>query len=129
MAEGTIVNRERAKQLIKFDGLMYGTKSLSDIDGVLDLGGRAFAFIEVKYKGTPLSVGQRILLENLVDNMSRPTVSIFATHTVGAPEEDVIMAECEVAMYYWQGDWVTPEHTLTVGEVLSGFVLKFNRGT
>ena len=103
-----IYNRERAKQLIDFDGMKWGRCRPTDLDFSLDIGGRYFVFVELKVEGVPLSQGQRIHLEHLVDSIvegGREAVAIFAHHNVVNWEDDIIAAESKPVQYYYGGRW------------------------
>jgi hypothetical protein len=112
-------NKRRARQLIEFDGLRYGTKMPMDIDAFMDFGGKAFVFIEAKYGDAPLPLGQRLALERLCDAIDNGIESyvLVARHT--APSRvDVDLATALVTEYRSRGKWRNTKEPHTVREFL-----------
>jgi hypothetical protein len=121
---GEIYNRARAKQLINFNGLVYGTITPTDIDGLLDFHGKCFVFIEAKYKDTPLPNGQRRALETIVRALNKPAICIVATHSIEA-HDDIDMANCLVREYFENGRWQTTKDIYRVKRMVDEFVGKY----
>lgn len=61
----------RNTNLPSFVGLRYGTISPTDIDAVIEYHGKAFIFIEAKYKDAEIPEGQRILFVRLCDALEK----------------------------------------------------------
>jgi hypothetical protein len=57
--------------LPSFIGLRYGTITPTDIDAVIEYHGKAFIFIEAKYKDADIPDGQRILFVRLCDALEK----------------------------------------------------------
>jgi hypothetical protein len=108
--ESSFRNRENAKQLIDFGGLKYGLCSPSDVDLTIEWKGKTFVFVEVKRKGTPLTIGQRIYLENVVKAINaggKHAVSLFVEHDGVPVEQDVMAKDTKVlAAYGSDEEWV-----------------------
>lgn len=102
--ESTLINnREKAKQILAFDGLQYGLCRPTDIDLSMDFKKECFIFGELKSTGSTLTVGQRIHLEGLVDAIragGKLAYAFVAHHDTPDCEEDVHVAEAIVAVHY-----------------------------
>ncbi len=124
MDRGQIINRERAKQLRDFSGLHYGTITPTDLDGFIDFGDKAFIFFELKVKGTPLLIGQRLALERLVNSAiasGRKALAIVAEHDT-LSDMDIDVANCIVVETKEYGDWKTTKSLHTLKYVIDYFL-------
>jgi len=113
-----INNRSRAKQLLGFDGLQWGRCRPTDLDFSMDFNKKVFVFGELKGTGAPLTVGQRIHLEGLVDAIiagGRAAVAFVAHHDTPDTEHDVNVAESMVTSSYNGQKWESFS-TVTVKE-------------
>jgi hypothetical protein len=112
-------NKSRARQLIEFDNLRYGTKIPTDIDCFMDFGGRAFVFIEAKYGDAPLPLGQRLALERLCDAIDSRIDSyvLVARHTTPSGA-DIDLATAMVTEYRYDREWHHIEVRYTVRQFL-----------
>lgn len=123
MSDSLFINRDRAKQLIEFKGVMEGSCSPTDIDGLIEYHNKAFIFIEVKGAGKDLPLGQSLALERLCDSLNqvKPTLVIVADHNTQNPNDDIPLKDTTVRKFRWQNKWrFTPEPT-TVKEMVSTF--------
>lgn len=124
MQNSHINSRTRARQLIDFKGLEYGTIRPTDIDALIEYNNQAYVFIETKYRDTELPHGQRLALERLTHDLAlqgKPTITIIAEHTIENPEQDIILAETKARSYkHNQNHW----HycTLTVKQLIDNFL-------
>lgn len=103
-----IFNRDRARQLIDFEGLNVGSILPTDLDGLIEYHDEAFILYEFKYKGTEIPSGQRIAIERMVDTFSRAgkhAVAFLCRHEVRDPNEDVLAKDAIVTNVYWNGTW------------------------
>jgi hypothetical protein len=92
-------------QRIIYDDVEYGTKTPTDLDMVLDFGGKTIIVIEAKYKGNELHTGQRILLETLARGYTLGLlVPAYATHSSLKPT--VSANDMHVESYFYQGVWI-----------------------
>ena len=101
-----VQNRDRAKQLLAFDGMQYGKCRPTDVDLSVDFQGNMFVFAELKGKGVQLTLGQRIHLTGLVDAITaggKQAVAILAHHDTPDTEHDVHCAESIVHSAYYGG--------------------------
>jgi len=99
-------NRERAKQLIDFNGLKYKNKDCTDIDYMMEVNGKLFIFGEVKTKGKELPTGQRLMFEHLCKAIYPiPVIVFIAEHEVINPDDDIVLKDCKVVKYYHINKW------------------------
>ena len=98
-----IVSRRRARQLLDFEGLKWGSCRPTDIDMAWDFKGDVFFFVEAKLAGKPLTIGQRLHLEGLVNGLTaggKMAVAIHAEHSVTDPYEDIQAQDMIVRTVY-----------------------------
>lgn len=120
-----ITNPERAKQIVDYRGLMFGTGYPTDIDGMIEWRNKCYILFELKYGSTEPKPGQRLALERIADDLSivKPTLLILAEHN--APVGEVIYAaEAIVRSYRYNGRWKDRWTGRTVKEIIEDF-LKF----
>jgi hypothetical protein len=119
-----INNKERMRQVINYDGLRYDTITPTDIDGLVEYKGKAYAIIEMKHRNKDVSKGQLIALERMAEDLSAQgkLVTIFVCeHYVDNPERDVIAAKSIVRMCWFNGVWRI-DMRKTLKERLDGFI-------
>ena len=109
---GEIQHLERYKQLIDYSGMQRHRRiTPTDIDGFIDYGGNAFIYMDAKLEGKPLSIGQKIAYENVVNSHEKAknvACAIIFRHDV--PADEIIMAhEKYIDIYYTQGKWKSPD--------------------
>lgn len=108
---GHIYNLARYRQVINFAGLQFERNiTPTDIDGVLDFGGKFFVLIELKHSDAPLPYGQRLCLERLCQRLRNDSdAAVIVSRHDCPPEEPVLAAETIVSEYLWQGKWLVPQ--------------------
>jgi hypothetical protein len=119
---------ERARQLISYHNLdLGGGKMPSDLDGILEYQDTCYVLIEFKYREALSSVGQRLLLMRLCDDLQKvkPTLLIMATHDVEDPKQVVDAAAGLVARWRFKGEWHYDETTVTVREKVRLFIQQY----
>lgn len=112
-----IHTKDRIKQINDFSGLLrmrgiYPT----DIDALIDYGGKSFIYIEGKVISTEFKKGQKMALENLVnshDKAGHKSTAIVFRHDTPATEP-VMVASCIVETVYFGGAWHEQKKTITV---------------
>ena len=125
IVRGVINNRDRARQINDFSGLVFGKITPTDIDGLIEYQNKAYIFFEVKHGETELPLGQRIALERLVGDMVRAkkkAIALIAQHDVCDPEVSIDVAGCAVRSYFWYGEWLQPKQEITVKEAVTRFI-------
>jgi len=124
MPRSHIRSRTRARQIIDFRGLEYGTIKPTDIDALIEYHNQAYIFIETKLGDTKLPDGQRIALERLTRDLSRqgkPTIAIIAEHHTENPDKEIILAETRARSYRRNNNqWHSC--TLTIKQLVDTFL-------
>jgi len=110
---GKIYNRERAQQIIDFSGLRFGTKTPTDIDGLLDYNNDVFIFMEFKYGNKEMDSGQQLALERICDESKTACYVLVATHNHEV-DEDIDAAGAIVRKYRHNKKWIIPKGKTTV---------------
>jgi len=110
---GKIRGREYATQVKDFTGLRWGKITPTDIDGLIDFGGKFIVVFELKYIGTEMPHGQRLALERLSDGSKTPMLVLVATHNT-PPEEDIKVHAATVIEWRWNGKWGKPLKTISL---------------
>ena len=124
MQSSHIRSRTRARQIIDFRGLEYGTIKPTDIDALIEYNNQAYVIVETKLGDTELPDGQQLALERLTRDLSRqgkPTITIIAEHNITDPEQDIILADTMVRSYkHNQNPW--HRCTLTTRQLIDNFL-------
>ena len=109
MQSELINNRNRAKQLLAFDGLVFGKCRPTDIDFSMDFQGAVFVFGEIKGGSLGLTMGQKIHLQGLVKSINsggKQAYAFLAHHNQSDTDKDVHVGACLVRSVYdgvaWQ---------------------------
>ena len=95
--------RARAKQLISFKNLIFGTITPTDSDLEIEYKDKAWIFGEIKYKGKAVDKGQRLAFERKVKDVARggkKAVLFIVDHDVEDTDTDVDAAACQVREAY-----------------------------
>lgn len=104
---GVIRNREHASQINDFSGLRWGSITPTDVDGMVEFGGKLFVFMECKYGGTGIGKGQRLALMRTAAAVHDPpnhyAAIIWGQHDT-PPDEDIDYASMRVAGCWWPGE-------------------------
>lgn len=96
---GVIQNKSKGKQLNSFSGLVRQRNiTPTDIDGMIDYGGRFFLYMEGKSVGATMPLGQKMALEAVVCShwkAGHPSVCILFEHDT--PEDmEIMVKDCNV---------------------------------
>ncbi len=116
-------SRERAKQLIDFSGLRFGKLMLTDIDAIFDYKNKGWLIIEVKTKGERLSLGQKIAIERMTDELgrSKPALAMVVEHETST-DTDVDLATCLVTSVRVNGAWRKIKKQITTRQLFLAFI-------
>lgn len=119
-------SRNRAKQLIDFSGLDYG---MTDIDGITEYQDKVWVWCEVKWRGKPIPIGQKLAMERFVNvckKAGKHCVAIIADHVVDDTRIDIQIKDCIVREVYTSEkmEWRKPKKNLTVLEA-QGIYIKY----
>lgn len=93
---GEIRNEEYARPLILYKGMAWNKITPTDIDGCIDFQDKVFIFFEVKHGKTNLTLGQKILLERLVNRINKSGAHSYALICRHFIDGDVLLKDCIV---------------------------------
>lgn len=102
---GEIRDPKKIARLRDFRGLRWGNITPTDIDGMLELWGRYYIFLEAKHAGGRLFGGQRLAYERLARDLAesgKPTL-VLVLSEVGP--EPINYAKCIVSEACVNGVW------------------------
>lgn len=108
-----IGNPRSMGQLVLFEGLMFGTAYPTDIDMMMEYHNIGYVFVELKYNGSPVKLGQRLALERLAKDcykmtdsglIKKPSISIVADHVVGNPANPIYATDCVTRSVFFGDD-------------------------
>ena len=124
---GVFDHDERARQLIRFDGMNVGKCSFTDIDAVMEWRDLGWLVFEVKQTGKEIPVGQRIALERFVRDASaagKYAVASVVEHSVMNPHEDIYLRDCLVRWLFVAGEliWRPPKRWMNAHELMMDFI-------
>jgi hypothetical protein len=106
---GDIKFKGRAKQLNSFSGMIRRRNiTPTDIDGIIDYGGKAFVILEGKYGDAELPKGQKMALENLANTIlsaNKRVVVIIYRHFVHDTNKDINVSKQLVSDIYFKRKW------------------------
>ena len=123
-----IQSRERAKQLVSFEGMDLGPRLWpTDFDAVIEWKDIAWLLFEVKHGDKDVPRGQRLALERFVRDVWRggkKAVAAVVEHFVDDPSQDVRLAECQVREVYVGGEfsWRPTRRRMTAAELMNAYM-------
>ena len=118
---GVIQHRARARQIVDFRHLLFGSITPTDVDGLIEFKNRCFLLIELKHVSKPdLDLGQRLALERLCMDLGKPTMLLHGLHDAPV-SQDIDAAAAIVHRYFWRGAWRTPRGIMTIREASEWF--------
>ena len=118
---GTVIvlinHPKRAKQIISFEGMERRRGIIpTDIDGFIDYKGGVVVYMEAKLVDAPVTVGQRLALENVVkshEQTENKACAVIFRHDTQA-EEVIIAKDQNVDEMYFEYedefDWRNPKN-------------------
>ena len=131
---GVISNAARKQQIIDFGGLRFGNITPTDIDGMIEYHGKAYAILEFKYGDAALPYGQRLCLERMVRDFGKTgkhAIAVVAEHSVHDTNESIPAAQSRVRELYSTGMnelfWRPPAREMTALDLLVRFFEQADR--
>ena len=91
--------KDRARQLINYNGLRFGNITPTDSDGEIEYHNKAWVFFEMKHNNAPVGRGQKTAFERKIHDISKggkPAVFFIVDHYVDDVSEDIDAASCVV---------------------------------
>jgi hypothetical protein len=102
--KGEIRNKDIARNLVLYKGMRWENITPTDIDGCIDFQDKVFIFFEVKHGKTNVTVGQKILLERLVNRINKSGAFAYALICKHFIDGDVTLKEC-IVHHVYNGQW------------------------
>lgn len=105
---GIIQNRERARQIIDFNGIKFNRITPTDVDGLIEYKNIAYVLMEFKHREAEMPHGQSLALTCMVDDFDRQgkyATLFVCEHYVDDPKADIIAKNTNVRRYYYRGKW------------------------
>lgn len=102
-----IRNRKQAQQIKDFSGLHWGKITPTDIDAMVEFGGRLFIFMECKHNGCEIGNGQRLAYMRAaaaVHSPPRHYAAIIWASSSHNEDEDIDYANLQVIQCWWPGE-------------------------
>lgn len=127
MTVGVFDHEERAKQLIRFDGMHMGKRGFTDFDAVMEWRKRGWLVFEVKCIGKEIPIGQKLALERFVRDTSATgkfSVAALVEHNVTNPAEPIYLRDCLVKSVYVTDEftWRPPKEWMNSHGLMSKFI-------
>ena len=115
-----IENQRRMQQIRDFQNLPM---QATDLDGIIDVKGRAWVLFECKFRDTELTVGQTLALTRMCADLNkiRPTIGIVARHDIPVYKE-IDCNQCLVSDVWYQGQWHYSVKGYTLGKLIECFI-------
>ena len=133
-SDGLLMNNlNYAGQQILYDGLDVGNMYPTDIDAALEFDNKHLILLEVKYENKKIPIGQKLILERIVDNWvnsggydgaTRDAIVLKVSHTI-PPDEPMVLAEGMVTEIYYNGKWQEKDKPAKVKPVLKSLARKW----
>lgn len=105
---GLIQNRERARQIIAYNGLQFKRRiTPTDIDGFFEYDDKVFVFYEMKYGKAQPPKGQLLALKRIVEAITesgRKAALFICSHSVDDTDQDIDAANTIVTLLYMGGN-------------------------
>lgn len=109
MQDGKLIqNRNRARQLIDFSGLKFGTITPTDIDGCVEYKNKALALFEMKHGDAEIPKGQELALTRIIDDSraaGKEAALFICEHNVDNYNADINAADTVVRKFYYNSEW------------------------
>ncbi len=126
---GKFTNKDRARQLIAFEGMKYGNITPTDIDGVIEYHNKGYVIFEVKHGEKDVPYGQKLAIQRMVADTGRidsgkKSLAIICEHNVEDPNESVMAKDCMVREVFYSDEqrWRATKRPMKVGELVELFI-------
>jgi hypothetical protein len=126
VVRGIIRDREHARQIRDFSGMLYGAITPTDIDGLIEFKNKCYVLFEEKYKDARLPHGQELALERICDDLGKikPALLIVASHET-EPDKDIDVANSYVVKFRYQSAWYFVAGRVTTKYLTTRFLERF----
>lgn len=105
----------------------------TDIDGLVEWKNKAYVIIECKHGDKDMSLGQKIAIERMTNDLSKAgkrTVALVVEHDVNNIQQSVMVGDQIVRQVYYdnQKEWREPNYIMTAKEAINNFIQYVERG-
>jgi len=121
-----IRNSKQVSQSIDFTGVENNNIHPTDIDFVLEFDNEVLILGEVKKKGNKLPIGQRLVLERMVDRWGSKGIALKVIHSHRDDNTDIPLLDCFVEAYYLEGKWTMLKAPHSLVAFINGLGKKWN---
>ena len=121
-----IRNSKQVSQSIDFTGVENNNIHPTDIDFVLEFDNEILILGEVKKKGNKLPIGQRLVLERIVDGWGSKGIALKVIHSHRDDNTDIPLKDCFVEAYYLEGNWKLLDSPYSLIGFVNGLGNKWN---
>ena len=121
-----IRNSKQVSQSIDFTGVENNNIHPTDIDFVLEFDNEILILGEVKKKGNKLPIGQRLVLERIVDSWGSKGIALKVIHSHRDDNTDIPLKDCFVEAYYLEGAWKLLDSPYSLIGFVNGLGRKWN---
>jgi hypothetical protein len=104
----------------------------TDIDGLIEVRGQVLVLFEAKLAGKDVPHGQRVALEQIVQDARRAgkhAVALVVEHSVADPEQDIMLKDLAVREAYRSETltWKEPRAAITAIQAAELYIRRFYR--
>ena len=121
-----IRNTKQVRQSIDFTGVENNKIHPTDIDFVLEFDNDILILGEVKKEGNKLPIGQRLVLERMVDKWGSKGIALKVIHINLDDNTDIPLLDCCVEAYYIEGKWTVLNTPYSLVAFVNGLGKKWN---
>jgi hypothetical protein len=121
-----IRNTKQVRQSIDFTGVENNKIHPTDIDFVLEFDNDILILGEVKKEGNKLPIGQRLVLERMVDKWGSKGIALKVIHNHLDDNTDIPLLDCCVEAYYIEGKWTVLNTPYSLVAFVNGLGKKWN---
>jgi len=122
-----IRNANKVVQAIDFTGVQNGSIHPSDIDAVFEFDNELLILMEVKYKGTDIPIGQRLMLERICNSWHTNKSTVLKVEHDYDGNDNIPLDKCYVRKIYYKPTkhWIDID-ALPLIDILNKIGKKFN---
>jgi hypothetical protein len=124
-----ITNMDKFSQPVLFDGVGKGQCRPTDYDCVIELDNKYWFAFEIKEKNKTMPYGQRLSYTRTADKWHQcgDVAYVFQVHhNVEDPSKAIMLKDCIMSEYYYQGEWHLAKNDLNVTQIIKILKDKYN---
>ena len=130
---GVYASINRGRQLLRFDGMQYGSITPTDIDGLIEYHDKLWIVYEAKLEDKEVSQGQKLALERFIWNVRiahKHGIALIVVHKIKDANKDIYLKDCEVRELITTENmkWRPPKFRITVKEITDTFIRYYGNG-